>query len=111
MIREDISFARNVFATTDDPGGLATLDPIGDAPSQIRYEVDAPYDAGIVITVSSVPRTWGWTHDHGMDMVSPTLQALADELAEIMNGYNHDGQDITKRFYGKVLVDGQTLVW
>lgn len=111
MILEDIGLARFVFSTVAAPGDLAISDPIGDAPAEIRFDVDTPFDSEIVITLSSVPKEWGWEHADGVSTVSPALQALADELAAIMNGYNHDGSDIAKRFFGKVRVCGETLAW
>ncbi len=111
MIREDISLANTAFSTEPELGDVAIWDPIGGAPAEISYEVDTYFDSEIVITISSVPRDWGWQHNGGIDLVSPSLQALVNELAAIMNGYNHEGVDIAKRFFGKVRVDGETLTW
>lgn len=111
MIREDISLARANISAAGKPGDLAAPDPIGDAPAEIEFEVDAPYDAGIVITIRSVPNSWGWQRDSGIDVVTPALQALAEELVEIMNSYNHNAKDVTRRFFGRIRVDSQTLVW
>ncbi|RZL80441.1 MAG: hypothetical protein EOP32_17010 [Rhodococcus sp. (in: high G+C Gram-positive bacteria)] len=111
MIRDDIALLRVVFSTPTPPGQLAVSDPIGDAPPGITYAVETPHDAGIVITIDGVPPDWGWVSEGGIETVSPALRALADELAELMNGYNRDGTDIDRRFFGSVRVRGETLVW
>lgn len=111
MIRDDIALARVVFSTPTLPGQLAAPDPIGDAPSGIIYTVSTPQDAGIVITINGVPPDWGWVSIGGIEEVGPALRALADELAELMDGYNHDGANIGRRFFGRVRVGGETLVW
>ncbi|MBP1161916.1 MULTISPECIES: hypothetical protein [unclassified Rhodococcus (in: high G+C Gram-positive bacteria)] len=110
-IRDDIAFARVVFATATAPGQLAVHDPIRDAPPGISYLVETPHDAGVVITIDDVPREWGWVSEDGIETVSPALRALADELAEIMKGYNRGGADAEQRFFASVRVDGETLVW
>lgn len=111
MIREDIVLVRTLSTTAPGGGDVVIWNPIGGAPSGISYEVDTPSYGEIVITISSVPREWGWNNEGGITRVSPSLQALADELAAIMNGYNHDGVDIAKRFFGRVRVDGEALTW
>ncbi|MFG1782441.1 hypothetical protein ACGFIU_08370 [Rhodococcus oryzae] len=110
-IRDDIAFARVVLATDAAPGQPAVHDPIRDAPPGITYLVETPHDAGVVITIDDVPRDWGWVSEDGIETVSPALRALADDLAEIMNGYNRGGADIERRFFGSVRVRGETLVW
>lgn len=112
LIREDIALARVVFAPSAQPGEPAVSDPIADAPACIAYTVRTPHDAEIVIMLENVPRTWGWvSDDDGIETTSPALQALADGLADLMNGYNRDGADIGKRFFGRVRVGDVTLVW
>ncbi|TJZ75928.1 hypothetical protein FCG67_18040 [Rhodococcus oryzae] len=110
-IRDDIAFARVVFATATVPGRPAVHDPIRDAPPGITYLVETPHDADVVITIDDVPRDWGWVSEDGIETVSPALRALADELAEIMNGYNRGGAEAERRFFGRVRVCGETLVW
>lgn len=108
----DIAFARVAFTEPGGPEELAVLDPIWDAPAEVEYQVSALTDeASIVITVEGVPRQWGWQGEDGPETVSPALRALAQELAEIMNSYNHDGENIGKRFFARVRVPQETLVW
>ncbi|WP_235916646.1 hypothetical protein [Antrihabitans cavernicola] len=103
MIRDDIALARVVFSGA--AGAIAVTDPIGDAPTQIVYRVETPFDAEIVVAIDGVPEDWGWSDG----VVSPALQALADELAAIMNSYNHDGAVVGKRFFGRVRAGNETL--
>ena len=110
-IREDIALARVVFSTPTLPGQLAAPDPIGDAPPGITYTVETPHDAGIVITINDVPADWGWISAGGVEAVSPALRALAGELAKLMDGYNHYGAHIGRRFFGRIRVGGETLIW
>ncbi|MGI5218669.1 hypothetical protein [Nocardia sp. CA-290969] len=111
MIRADIALARLMFARPSRAGEPALRDPLGDAPVQIEIMVDLPHHACIDITIDNVPREWGWVVEDGIERVSPQLQELATELAEIMNGYNFDGSDIAKRFFGRVRIPELTLVW
>jgi hypothetical protein len=108
MVRADIAFLQD-FSTPRLPAELALRSPVREAPAGISYSVESPFDGSIVITVEGVPHEWGWVEQDGLEIVSPALQALADELAEIMNGYNHDGADIARRFFGSVRVGGVTL--
>lgn len=111
MIREDIVFARTLSAS-ESSTELALVNPIRDAPSDIYYSVEAPYYLRIVIPLENVPREWGWVVDEwGLENISPKLQALVDELAEILEDYNCGGTDVGKRFFGNVKVGGITLIW
>ncbi|MGW4352503.1 hypothetical protein ACWELJ_10470 [Nocardia sp. NPDC004582] len=103
LIQEDIALAR-IFPDAAIPGDLATRNAIRDAPPHISYQVDAPYEAGIRITVTHVPPAWGWT-DIGTE--SAALRHLTAELTAIMNAYNRDGAEIGKRFHGYVEVRGE----
>lgn len=115
MISEDIALAR--LLTSDSglhdevpgdagdvgeqaAGEMVLPDALRDAPASIRFTVETPYDAGILIVVDVVPPQWGW-HD-GVE--SPALRALSAALVELMNAYNHDGSDISRRFVGSVKV-------
>lgn len=110
MIRADLAFART-FSAPGLPTELDVSNPIRDAPSEITYSVDTPSYGRIVITIEAVPPAWGWVYDNGVAAASPALQALAAELAEIMDAYNHDGRDTGKRFFGGVRTGDATLVW
>ncbi|MFC9993730.1 hypothetical protein [Nocardia sp. NPDC127526] len=109
-IRQDIAFAR-VFPMPAQAGELTEPNAVRDAPAEITYTVETPYDGTILITMGNVPTAWGRSNDQGRESVSPAVQALAEELADLMNSYNHDGDQIGKRFFGKVRVGETTLVW
>ncbi|MFE3290557.1 hypothetical protein [Rhodococcus sp. NPDC059234] len=111
MIREDIALARVTFPAATTSEQVAVKDPIGDAPPGISFTVETPHDASIDITIRDVPRDWGWDGEDGVETVSASLRALAGELAEIMNGYNRNGSDVEKRFFGRVRVGSETLEW
>ncbi|MBF5002209.1 hypothetical protein IRT45_34390 [Nocardia sp. BSTN01] len=110
MISQDIAFAK-IFSMPQHRAELAERSPIRDAPIEISYSVATPYVGKIIVTIEGVPREWGWVSDCGIDNPSPALQELVDELAEIMNAYNHDGSDIGKRFFACVRVPERTLIW
>lgn len=111
MIRADVELIRMLASTPAAAGGLALKDPIGDAPAEIDFAVDTPHDLSVAVTINRVPREWGWVSEDGIVSASPALRALADALAELMNSYNHDGQDVGARFFGTVRAGGETLVW
>lgn len=111
MVRADIALARVVFATAGHAGEVAVSHPIADAPAGITYTVETPYFGSIIVSIDGIPQDWGWVSEDGIETVSPALRALADELTDIMNAYNHDGSDIDKRFFGKVRARGETLVF
>ncbi|MFE2955936.1 hypothetical protein [Nocardia tengchongensis] len=100
MIADDIALAR-MATLADGEGDLAVVSALLDAPAQLTYTVEAPAEAGILITVSAVPAAWATDAD-GFDSVG--LRALVAELTELMNAYNHDGADIDRRFVGRVRI-------
>ncbi len=109
-IRADIEFART-FSAPGLPPELDLRNPVRDAPAEISYSVDVPFDGRIVITIMDVPPGWGWVLDDGCRTVSPALRTLAGELAEILAAYNHDGAAVGPRFFGGVRTEDATLVW
>lgn len=109
MIRDDLAFVRVVFADAPQLPECepAVVDPIRDAPEEITYSVvGLPQENSIEITIEGVPPEWG-----GGAGVSPQLQRLADELVDLLNSYNHDGEVIGKRFFARVRTPHETLVW
>ncbi|WP_433590293.1 hypothetical protein [Nocardia sp. CA-145437] len=78
---------------------IAVLSAVHDAPDLLTYSVEAPAEAGILITVGAIPRGWATDAD-GVD--SPALRVLVDELTDLMNAYNHEGTDVARRFIGRV---------
>lgn len=122
LIREDIKLARKVAKKTAEPGALATIDALGNAPAQVKFGVRISRFSGgcaLDIKIKNVPADW-WTErtdDRGDagKFATPALKALAAELRSIMDAYNHDGSDLLTdyfdvRFYGHVLSEeGLTL--
>ncbi|MFE3098714.1 hypothetical protein [Nocardia tengchongensis] len=100
MIADDIALVR-MATLTDGDVGLAVVSALRDAPAQLTYTVEAPAEAGILITVGAVPAAWATDAD-GFDSVA--LRALVAELTELMNAYNHDGADVARRFVGRVRI-------
>ncbi|MFY2791745.1 hypothetical protein [Rhodococcus sp. MALMAid1271] len=111
MIRADIALARTDLPTPTQGDDVAMVDPIAHAPNGIQFDVAVRHDCEIVVTIVGVPTAWGWVDDGGLDLHSPALRALVDEIASIINSYNHSGQDITNRFSGRVRVGDATVVW
>lgn len=124
MIRADIKLARDLAKKTPAvPGDVAIIDPIGDAPAEIKFGVRTQYYSGggsIEIIVRNIPDLWGFTtvtDDWGHKRAMPTaaLKTLAKELKAVSNAYNHDGSNaqidyFDKRFYGGVSTeDGLSL--
>lgn len=110
MIGQDIAFAR-IFTIPQHHAEIVERSPIRDAPEGISYSVSTPWVGKIIVTIEGVPPEWGWTSDCGIEYPSSALLELADEVAEIMNSYNHDGSDIGKRFFASVRVPERTLIW
>ncbi len=122
LVREDIKLARKVAKKTAEPGALAIIDPLGDAPEEMKFGVRISRFAGgcaLDIHVKNIPAEW-WTEERDdwgdiCRRTTPRLKALAAELRSIMNAYNHDGSDLMTdysdvRFYGHVLSEeGLTL--
>lgn len=122
LIREDIKVARKVAKMAAAPGGIAVVDPIADAPAEIKFSVRSQYFAGgssIDIHVKNIAREWGFIReDRGYgesEYPSAALAALAAELKGIMDAYNHDGSDTQAdywdvRFYGSVMNEGGLIL-
>lgn len=122
QIREDIKVARKIAKLAAEPGALATIDVLANAPAQMKFGVRISRFSGgcaLDIRVKNIPADW-WTErtdDRGDvgKFATPALKAVAAELRQIMDAYNHDGSDLLTdyfdvRFYGHVLSeDGLTL--
>ena len=120
LIRAQIKLARKLAKQAAGEDGAVKLpDPIGDAPAEIKFSVrSARFSGGtsIDISITNEPKDWAWEMREDrygcvMEMATPALQALADELAGLMRAYNYDGSDITTdcfdvNFYGSVYAKG-----
>lgn len=107
LMRADIKLARKIGLKAAEPGVIATVDPIANAPAGIKYSVTTQtYSGGgsIDITIKNIPADWGYTHEdrgHGelRKVATPALEALAAELAVIHRAYNYNGSDITTDYF------------
>jgi hypothetical protein len=122
LIRADIAYAlryaKRIKADTD-PAAVKVVDPIADAPAQIKITVKQRNHSSIYVIVRNIPDDWGWVDDEDphwgtpRKAASPALKALAAELREIWVAYNHDGSDIQSdyfdvRYYGGVQTEHGT---
>ncbi|MFD4357803.1 hypothetical protein ACFWPK_31095 [Nocardia sp. NPDC058519] len=109
-VREDIAFART-FATAGAPGEVTVHSPLAAAPAELTVAVTTPFADQIVVTITDIPPSWGWEPDE-FDRITATedLRRLADELAEIIDSYNHDGSDVGPRFFRTIRAQETTLI-
>ncbi|MFE3544967.1 hypothetical protein ACFXK0_18570 [Nocardia sp. NPDC059177] len=109
-VREDITFAR-MFALAGGPGELRVHSPLAAAPAEVTVSVSTPFADQIVVTIDHIPPGWGWEADE-FDRTTATgeLRGLADELAEIIDSYNHDGTDVGPRFFRTIRAQEMTLL-
>jgi hypothetical protein len=117
LMREDIKLARKIAKLPTKPGQIKVPDPIGDAPTEIKFGVTTQYYSGggsINITVRNIPEEWGFeeeTHPYPHRAPTRALDALSVALREIWEAYNYDGSDIQadlfdRRYYGGVRAQG-----
>jgi hypothetical protein len=117
LVRADIKLARKIAQQTAEPGSLAIVDTLGNAPAQIKFGVRVSRFSGgcaLDITIKNIPDNWWVERNNGRErgkFGSPALKAVAAELRQIMDAYNHNGSDLLTdyfdvRFYGHVLSEG-----
>ncbi|MFB7836169.1 hypothetical protein [Streptomyces sp. NPDC056056] len=115
LMRADIKIARKVGTKSSTPGALATVDPLGDMPKEIKISVTSEYFAGggaIRMRVKNIPLEWGFVQeqDRWGDMrwvPSDAFAAVLTDLEVIHQAYNFDGSDsqvdyFHVNFYGSV---------
>lgn len=114
-IRGEISLARKLARQKAAPGAVKVVDPIGDAPKEIKISVRTEYFSGggsIDVYLKGIPEDWWETvvDRWGCERPVPTerLRALADELRRVVQAYNYDGSDpqtdyFDKRFFSAVM--------
>ncbi|UGT53754.1 MULTISPECIES: hypothetical protein [Nocardia] len=109
-VRDDIAFARR-FAVVGGPGEVTVHSPLAAAPAELTVSVYTPFADQIVVTIDDIPPSWGWEFDE-FDRTTATedLRRLADELAEIIDSYNHDGADVGPRFFRTIRAQQTTLI-
>lgn len=107
LMRADIKIARKVGTKSSTPGALATVDPLGDMPKEIKVSVTSEYFAGggaIRMRVKNIPLEWGFVQkrDQWGDMrwvPSDAFEAVLTDLKVIHQAYNYDGSDSQVDYY------------
>ena len=109
-VRDDIAFARG-FAPAGAPGEVTVHSPLAAAPPELTVAVTTPFADQIVVTITDIPPDWGWEPDEFERIVATEdLRGLADELADIIDAYNHDGTDVGPRFFRTIRAQETTLI-
>jgi hypothetical protein len=108
LIREDLKMARKAGQAAPGSADLAIVDPVADAPAQIRYSVRTQYYAGggaIDLLIKNVPADWGWTEEAGefgpCKVATRAFAALVDEVERIYNAYNYDNSDSQTDYFDR----------
>lgn len=117
-IREDLKLARKVGKrTAPKPGEVAMIDPLGDAPAQIKISIRTEYYAGggaIRVLIKNIPAEWAWTDEEHprypgerVKQATPAMVAFYRAVEEIHNAYNYDNSDamtdyFDRRYWGHV---------
>lgn len=112
-IRDEIKLLRKLgkqaAAGTAD-AALKLLDPIGDAPADIKISVRQPHYGSITITLSNIPQEWGWRWGkrNAWDgdtcerwIATDALEALGRELNALANAYNYDNSDMMTDYFDR----------
>jgi hypothetical protein len=112
LIRDEIKLLRKLgkqAQAAPADAALKLLDPIGDAPAEIKIGVRQPHYGSIKISVTGIPQAWGWRwgrDDYGQERWMPTdaLRALGRELKALGEAYDYDNSDamadhFDRRFY------------
>jgi len=113
LMREDIKIARKVGKATPGATDLAVLDPIADAPAEIKVSIRSRYFSGggaIDVVILNVPAAWGWTEgeiDDGYNdgrvrkIATPAFAAYKAAIEEIYNAYNYDNSDAQTDYFDR----------
>lgn len=117
LIRDEIKLIRKAAKSTplgEQAGSLKNIDPIGDAPTDLKISVRSAHFSGgcsIDITLINIPEAWkipAERHGYTSWDQSPELTALVRELKNLMNAYNYDGSDRQADYWNVRFYDGIT---
>jgi hypothetical protein len=113
LMREDIKISRKVGKSAPGATDLAVLDPIADAPAQIKVSIRSRYFSGggaIDIVIRNVSAEWGWTEgeiDNGYSdgrvhkIATPAFAAYKAAIDEIHSAYNYDNSDAQVDYFDR----------
>lgn len=110
LMRADLKLARKLAkATAPKPGEVATIDPIGDAPAEIKISIRTEYYSGggaIDVVIKGVPQVWGWTEDtddygNPVKLATPAMTAFYRAVQEVHSAYNYDNSDAMTDYYDR----------
>ena len=117
LIRDEIKVIRKAAKATPlgtQDGALKNIDPIGDAPADLKISVRSAHFSGgcsIDITLTNIPDAWKIPverHGYASWDQSAELTALVRELKNLMNAYNYDGSDRQADYWNVRFYDGIT---
>jgi hypothetical protein len=121
-VRDEIRLIRRIAkATPVAPGTIKTVDPIGDAPADLKISVRferCGWRGEVRVTLSGIPDAWKIPVERYGSMTweqSDELTAVVREIAAIAAAYNYDGSDSMTdlcdvRFHGTIQdEDGRQL--
>jgi hypothetical protein len=117
LIRDEIKLIRKAAKATPlgkQAADLKLIDPIGDAPADLKISVRSERFSGgcsIDITLINIPEAWkipAERHGHPTWTQSPELTAPVRELKGLMNAYNYDGSDTQADYWNVRFYDGIT---
>lgn len=107
MMRAEIRLARKLAKKTARPGDVAVVDPIGDAPAEIKISIRSEYYSGggaIRIKISNIPADWGWTMgtDHWGEpakIATPACVAFYNAVQAVHAQFNFDNSDAMTDYF------------
>lgn len=102
LIREDLKLALKAGRATGNGTGLAVAgDPFASLPPTVGLRVRMRHHGSFTVTVTGIPRDWGYQHDRsrGHDVPTRALAALSAEVYAIANAYNYDDSDLMSDYY------------
>lgn len=107
LIRDEIKMLRKLgkIAAAGE-GSLKVVEPVGDAPAEIKVSIRQPHYGSIDILLKDVPQEWGWrrgTDDYGNErwFATDALEALGRELKALGEAYNYDNSDIQTEYFDR----------
>lgn len=110
LIRDEIKMLRKVgkqaAGAAAAEGALKLVEPVGDAPAEIKISIRQPHYGSVNITLSNIPEDWGWRRgDDGYGnerwFATDALEELGRELKALGEAYNYDNGDIMADYFDR----------